>query len=82
MGVLKIPHEGLSCSPFTSHILSHTVGLGKVHQRVGRLIKVYVAYLKTHTCWVMMVSVEVSKGHVKEGEGRRRNRTYTIIYDI
>lgn len=68
--MLKIPHEGLSRTLFTALIHSHTVGLGKVHQRVGRLIKVYVAYLKTHTRCVIMLSAEVSKGRdVKEGGG-------------
>lgn len=47
--------------------LSQAVDRGKVHQGVGRLIKVYVAYLKTLPCCVVMLSAKVSEGR----EGRR-----------
>lgn len=43
------------------HCLSRTIDLGKVHQGVGRLIKIYVAYLKTVLRCVVMLSAEVSK---------------------
>lgn len=36
------------------------VDLGEVHHRVGRLIKVYVAYLKALSCCVIMLSAKVS----------------------
>lgn len=50
-------------SPHSSimHCLSRPVDLGKVHQGVGRLIKVYVAYLKTLPRCVVMLS-DVSEG--------------------
>lgn len=49
------------------HCLSRRVDLGKVHQGVGRLIKVYVAYLKTLPRCVVMLSAEVSEAR-DEGE--------------
>lgn len=54
------------------HYLSHTPGLSKVHQGVGRLIKVYVAYLKAHPRCVIMLSAEVSKGKAGVGGGECR----------
>lgn len=71
--MLKLLQEGSNSTPYISpynsimHYLSHTPGLSKVHQGVGRLIKVYVAYLKAHPHCVIMLSAEVSKG--KEGVG-------------
>ncbi len=57
-------HILMYLSPHNSIVLclSRMVDLGKVHQRVGRLIKVYVAYLKTLPRCVVMLSAEVSKG--------------------
>lgn len=69
-------HVLLYLSPHNSFMprLFGTVDQGKVHQGVGRLIKVYVAYLKTHPRCVVMLSAEVSKGREGGGgEGRAGN---------
>lgn len=76
--MLKLLHEGSNSNPYISpyssimHYLSHTPGLSKVHQGVGRLIKVYVAYLKAHPRCVIMLSAEVSKGKAGVGGGEWR----------
>lgn len=76
--MLKLLHEGSNSTPYISpyssimHYLSHTPGLSKVHQGVGRLIKVYVAYLKAHPRCVIMLSAEVSKGKAGVGGGECR----------
>lgn len=57
--------------------LPHAVDPGKVHQGVGRLIKIYVAYLKTLPRCVVMLSAEVSEGRGVEG-GREGSAGNTV----
>lgn len=59
--IISVLHNSIMC------FLRRTMDLGKVHQGVGRLIKVYVAYLKTLPRGVVMLSAKVSKGKERRG---------------
>ncbi len=66
--------------------LFHALDLGKVHQRVGRLIKVYVACLGILPLCVVMLSAEVSEekngGEGGEGNAEKRKAVEGYVWNV
>lgn len=56
--------------------------LDKAHQGVDRLIKVYVAYLKTLPCCVVMLSAVVSEGREGEATLRKKAEVEGYVWNV